>query len=200
MQTTPHSRGFTLLEVMVVLAIIGGLLSMASLSFNRNYHLEQAQEFAQKLVIYMSVLQDEASLQNIDLGLFVGEDGLQLFYYKAQKISTPDKLKTQSKAAEASGTKEKAKKPWQPYKSTLTQQLKLPENIQLRLELEGQEADLSEQLVADVLTPALLFLSADEYTPFKLYFEHSQDPSFIVSVSGDGLSPIQMHTELINED
>lgn len=191
-------RGFTLLEVMVVLAIIGGLLAMASLSFNRHHSLEQAQEFGQLLVTYMGVLQDEASLQNLDLGLVVSEDELQLLAYQPKQITVDDVNKAQSSNLDAA--EEEPEHPWKTYQGNLKPQLKTAESILLRLELEGQEVDLSQQFKNDTLTPALLFLSADEYTPFKLYIEHSQDPSFSVIISGDGLAPIQMYTEVVDEN
>ena len=47
--------------------------------------------------------------------------------------------------------------------------------------------------------PALLFLSSDEYTPFKLIIEHLSDESFTINISGDGFSRYTMTTEQYDE-
>ena len=43
--------------------------------------------------------------------------------------------------------------------------------------------------------PALLFLSSDEYSPFKLVIEHLNDESFSIIITGDGFSRFVMKVD-----
>lgn len=200
------SYGFTLLEVMVVLAIIGALLGMASLSFNHRQSLEDTREFAQSLNLYMNALRDEASFQNLDLGLLMDVKEIQLLSYTPPKLKKPNKNKPDdgsssgfAQNAEAKPVKKEKKSPWQGYQGRLKKQIKAPNGIFLRLELEGKEIDFNQQINNKEPTPALLFLSSDEYTPFKLFIEHEDDQGFSVTLSGDGLSAFEVQTEIFDE-
>lgn len=196
-----HSRasGFTLLELMVVLAIIGTLLGMTTLSVNQHKTLDDAKEFAQNLTAYLSALRDEASFQNMDLGLLLEVHEIQLLRYYPPKVKTPEPKEVQSFSANVPDEQNEEHKPWKAYSGRLKSTLKMPEGMMLRLQLEGKEIDLERILGDKELKPSLLFLSSDEYTPFTLFIEHEQDQSFSVSISGDGLSDFDVQTERLDE-
>lgn len=201
-----HLKGFTLLEVMVVLAIMGVLLGMASLSFDQRKTLDDSKEFAQSLRLYMNALRDEASFQNLDLGLLMDVKEIQLLSYTPPKLKKPTKdgSKNDSNSgfaqnAAAQPEEEEEKSPWQDYQGRLKKQIKTPEGIFLRLELEGRELDFNQQINNKERNPALLFLSSDEYTPFTLHIEHEDDQGFSVTLSGDGLSAFDVQTEVFDE-
>lgn len=199
------SYGFTLLEVMVVLAIVGVLLGMASLSFDQRKTLDDSKEFAQSLSIYMNALRDEASFQNLDLGLLMDVKEIQLLSYTPPKLKKPTKDGSQHDSNSgfaqnaAAQPEEEEKSPWQDYQGRLKKQIKTPEGIFLRLELEGRELDFNQQVNNKERNPALLFLSSDEYTAFKLFIEHEKDQGFSVTLSGDGLSAFEVQTEIFDE-
>lgn len=195
-------KGFTILELMVVLAIIGVLMSMATLSVNQRESLEESQEFAQTLTLYMNALRDEASFQNLDLGLLMDVKEIQLLSYTPEKPEKPRPVNPTQPFANLEPQPQSEKKdPWQPYKGRLKAKFKTPEHVFLRLELEGREIDFNKQIGNnESFKPALLFLSSDEYTPFKLFIEHEQDQGFSVIVTGDGLSSFQVQTELLDDE
>ena len=80
-------RGFTLVEVMVVLVIVGLLLSMVNLNFSDRAAQQEAEQFAQKLDVAFNRYREEAVFQNLDLGVawIPGELNLVGFYDLRQK-------------------------------------------------------------------------------------------------------------------
>jgi general secretion pathway protein H len=72
----------------------------------------------------------------------------------------------------------------------------VPEPVSLALFVEGVEVDI-ETLQGDDEgpLPALLFLSADEYTPFRIELGHIDDQAFLITVKGDGFSPVTIEVE-----
>jgi len=183
-------RGFTLLEVLVVLAIIGGLMSMATFTASSNPALDETKQFARQLTVLLEAYREDAVFQNVDFGVAMDVQELLLLSY----------LDINSQEAQAKTTEELqkiAKNPWQAHgEGTLKSSLEAPESIEITLYVEEEEVDFAE-LVDDKVgpKPALLFLSSDEYTPFKLELSHQTDNNFVVRLSGDGFSPLFMEVE-----
>ena len=77
-----RQRGFTLVEVMVVLVIVGLLLSMVNLNFSDRAAQQETEQFAQKLDVAFNRYREEAVFQNLDLGVawVPGEFNLVGFY------------------------------------------------------------------------------------------------------------------------
>lgn len=176
-------RAFTLLEVMVVLAIIGGLLAVVSLSGSSRQAEDQTKRLGQQLVSLFVAYQQEAIFQNIDLGLAFHEQSFHL-------LSLQD---IRSQEVTANKTREEldalSKNPWQPYTGSLKQRLEIPTEIELTLAVEGSEMELYKEISEDGLKPVLVFLSADEYSSFKLTLSHDDDLSFMLAIEGDGFNP-----------
>jgi len=185
-----RSAGFTLLEVLVVLAIIGGLMSIATFTSSSNPAQEETEQFARQLTVLLEAYREDAVFQNVDFGVAMDLQELMLLSY----------LDVNSQQVQAMDGKEQAKvakNPWQPHSSgPLKKELQAPETIEFRLLIEEQEIDFDELLEEDSgPRPALLFLSSDEYTPFVLELNHRQDNSFIVRLRGDGFSPLYTEVE-----
>lgn len=176
------SRAFTLLEVMVVLAIIGGLMALVSLSGSDRQIEDQTRRTAQQVSALFNAYRQEAVFQNIDLGVAFSEQRMQV-------LSLQDIRKQEFRANK---TREEldalAKNPWQGYQGSLKPEFILEDNIRIVLKIEGREIDLNQKPKDEDEgpKPALLFLSSDEYTPFELIFTHDNDESFAIMVSGDG--------------
>lgn len=182
-------RAFTLLEVMVVLAIIGGLLAMVSLTGSSRQAEDETRRFAQQLITLFTAYQQEAVFQNLDLGLAFHEQRFQLLSLqdiRSQEI-TSNKTREELDAL--------AKNPWQAYTGTLKQELAVPEPIELTLTVDGSEVDLYQALPDAGPKPVLVFLSANEYSHFKLELNHDRDTSFAFSVAGDGFNPPTLSME-----
>ena len=188
-----NQQGFTLLEVMVVLTIIGLMLGMATLSSGGNELKQQAQQQALRLVAQLNAYRNEAVFQNIDLGLAMDGQTTQLLTYV--DVHNPKELEGKS-AEEISKLKDI---PWQAYSGNIKGSLDLPDSLFMTLTIEDEEVDFSELITDEGTVPAILFLSSDEYTPFTATIQNENDESFSLIIEGDGFSRFQMNIEPYEE-
>jgi len=80
-----NTRGFTLIEVMVVVVIIGIMVTFAVLSIGNRSLDEQLSIEARRLQELFSVAADEAVLQGVELGFVQTEDGYEFVLLKDGK-------------------------------------------------------------------------------------------------------------------
>lgn len=137
-----HSTaGFTLLELMVVIVIVGIVLSFMTLSTGGDQRAEQLEREAQRIVALLQLASEEAVMRSEQLALRVGETDYEFMILEnAQWTALADD------------------RPLRPRK--------LPAGIELRLDLQdnpppGLSAEDSEQ-------PQIFLLSSGEMTPFVL--------------------------------
>lgn len=138
-------RGFTLLEVLVVLIIIGILVSMVALSMNRP-HGDELRTEAQRLQALLGFAAQEALLQGKEYGVFFSPQG-----YEFRQLT----------AAGWRGVEGDAQ----------LRARQLPGDMRLRLTLDGVVVDLRTQQ-QDV---QVFLLSSGEMTPFELHLETPEE-------------------------
>jgi len=183
-------QGFTLLEVMVVLTIIGLMLGLATFSTGGNEQKQEAQQQALRFIAQLDAYRNEAVFQNIDLGLAMDRKTTQLLTFI--NIHSPSQIQGKTKE-EVSQLKDN---PWDAYQGNLKDSTELPEALFVSLMLEDKDIDFSELIDDDDgVRPAILFLSSDEYTPFKITLQHEHDESLSIFIEGDGFSRFHMTTE-----
>ena len=134
-------EGFTLLEIMVVLILIGIITGFAVLSVGRRDMGEFLADEARRLAALVELSQQEALLRGEQRGILFMETGYSFWEL------TP--------AGE-----------WRPVSGTeLSTQRTLPSDFKLKLEVEGRPIVFS-----DTDVPQVLLLSSGEVTEFKLVF------------------------------
>jgi len=186
-------HGFTLLEVMVVLFVIGLLVGMSNLNFTENRVQDDTRRFAQKLQVLMNLYREEAVYRNEDLGLAIDVNEMLLLSYQSpeqlqQKNAAEEKVKFEA----GFESEEEKQNPWQPYNNSLFSSPDVIEGITFVLLIEGDEIDFDDFLGDDDEgpKPALMFFSSEDYSPFELVIQHDADQRFEVRLHGDGFNPV----------
>lgn len=150
-------KGFTLLEVLVVLIIIGILVSMVALSMNRP-HGDELRTEAQRLQVLLEFAAQEALLQGKEYGVFFSPQG-----YEFRQLT-------------AAG--------WRSVEGVAQLRARqLPGEMRLRLTLDGVVMDLRAQQRQDV---QVFLLSSGEMTPFELRLETPEEGSVMLQGSITG--------------
>lgn len=184
------ARGFTLLEVLVVLAIIAGLMAMVSLSGSDRHSEDETQRAAQHMTTLFNAYRNEAVFQNVDLGLAMSEQEWLLLSFQDIRLQEFRADKSVEELGELSAN------PWQPYAGSLKSEWRLPQDVSMSLAVEGQAVDFNELLEGSQgPIPALMFSSSDEYTPFELVLRHQGDERFLLHIEGDGLNAPRLKVE-----
>lgn len=164
-------RGFTLVEILIVMVIIGVIAAIATLSVGVLGRDRESEDQARRLWAIVKQTKEEIELQGRDVGLFVERDGYVFMRYDFR-----------NQAWVAIGNDE------------LMAARKLPEGLKFRLWLEAREIVLKsheENLAAferekpqedakpedrdptkkDPRAPQIALLSSGDTTPFELRFE-----------------------------
>lgn len=144
-------RGFTLLELLVVLVIIGIILSFAVLSVGDGGLEQQAEEETRRLAALMDLAAEQAILESRELGM----------------VFLPSGYRFVTHVVEA----------WQEINDdTLLRPRTLPEGLHIELFLEALPVELNRRQQG-VLTPHLILFSSGERTPFRLTIESDSHPA-----------------------
>lgn len=157
-------RGFTLLELMVVILIVGVMVTFASLSIGSRVNEDKLENEARRAEAILKLASEEAEAKGVEIGLRFTEGGYRLL------------------------TLDSSRK-WQDYEPSgplRRRSFQLPFMLDLRVDgrpvrlppelTPEQEQELAESAVlksgrdndAQNLTPQVMLLSSGEITPFTL--------------------------------
>jgi general secretion pathway protein H len=143
-------RGFTLLEVMVVLVLIGIIFSFAVLSVGRNDQDEVMKRETRRLATLIDMANNEAVIRGQELAIHFTEGGYAFLVLQVEG--------------------------WQELPGDpLLKPHKLPQGFSVRIEVEGDppglgqkdKEDNKDKKADDTLTPQVYILSSGEMTPFS---------------------------------
>jgi general secretion pathway protein H len=156
-----RDTGFTLLEILVVLVIIGVMLAMATLSFGVLGQDRQTEDEAQRFWAVLTQAREEAELQALDLAIFAGATDYEFLRFDTRRNE------------------------WTPVvDDKLYAQRTLPEGLRFRLWLEGREIvlkpglpDRSKKDESQKWPPQVTVLSSGDVVPFELQIERDGAPA-----------------------
>jgi general secretion pathway protein H len=117
--------GFTLIEVMVVVVIIGVLINLTVLSLRSRSPADQLNEESQRLKSLIEIASEEALLRSSLIGVDISETG-----YGFLRLE---------------------KETWQPVNDTLLRNRELPEEVHISLTLAQPPSDDEEKRTPEII-------------------------------------------------
>lgn len=152
--------GFTLLEILVVMAIVGILTGTVILGFTGADVEQELKGAAQRLATRVEIARQHALQRNREWGIFINEDGYAFAEFDPEQGN------------------------WITREGRPFEQGDLPQAVELRLETDGA-GELPFADGEDL--PQIIVFSSGEVTPFTIYLEPDWDsPPWLVS--SDGIS------------
>jgi len=144
--TARRSSGFTLLELMVVMVLIGIIFSFAMLSMGGDDVAEMMEREARRLETLLALANDEAIVRGEELGVRFTDEGYEFLVLALDGWNLPD--------------------------DGLLKAYTLPADIHMKLEIEGEQSLGAEDTEDEVEPPPqVLILSSGEMTPFEVTFD-----------------------------
>ena len=146
----PRSSGFTLIEILVVIVILGVIIAVATVSVGVLGRDREVEDQARRLWAVMTQGREEAELQGRDLGLFIDDASYEFMMFDPKRsgwvVVEDDDL--------------------------LTRRV-LPPGVRMRLWLESREVVLeaTRTPTADELkkrAPQVIMLASGEVMPYRL--------------------------------
>jgi general secretion pathway protein H len=175
------AAGFTLIEILVVIVIVGTVLSLGMLSIGLLGDDRDLQTEARRFSSLIEVVQDEASLQGREFGVEVMTAGYRFVEYDALLGRWTDVLGDEVLRLRG-----------------------MPEEVELELFLEDKRIILDDDAAefedpdeknktagTEVYAPHLLVFSSGDATPFELHIWRRYDDERVV-LRGNALGAIEI--------
>ena len=167
---SPHRQsGFTLIEILVVLVVVGMLVALATFTLGGNSLRRDLDNEAQKLFLLLQTVSEQALLNNTELGLILEEESYRFLAYD-----------------EKSGS-------WKPLQERLYRPRDIPEWLTVTDYIENDIPRLSSS--EDEVRPDVVLFSSGETTPFELELSlNTQSPAnddYIHRIVSDGVAPME---------
>ena len=165
------SRGFTLLEIMVVLVIISVILTFTTLSLGDGGQLRRIEKTSQRLQAVIQLAQQEAIIKGSELGLVITTESYQFVRFTGQTWETLH------------------------HDSIFNKHL-FPLNTQLFLTVEGEEMSIFKESKKTTPStknaPHLIFFSSGEITPFTLILHNDTLAQHGYQLTGDFMGQLNL--------
>lgn len=154
-----RTAGFTLMEILVVVIIIGVMISVATLSVGLLGRDREAEDQSRRLWAVLQQAREESELQGLDIGVFVAREGYEFLRFDRRENR------------------------WMPIEyDKLFATRALPEGLRFRMWVESREIVLKPDAVdrQDVdedkkWPPQIMVLSSGEIMPFELRLERDDE-------------------------
>lgn len=160
-----RQTGFTLIEILVVLVVIGLLAALAVFTMAGSSQQRELENEVRELFLLMQTASEQAVLNNQELGLRLEEGEYQFVAFEDQ---TGD---------------------WKASGERMFRARSLPEWITVTEFIESDAPRLAS--AEDRLRPDVVFFSSGETTPFELEFTLGSSSETTHVLASDGVSPME---------
>jgi general secretion pathway protein H len=155
------AAGFTMIEVLVTLVIIGILAGLATLAVGGRAH-RQARDEAERLFQLLNFASEEATLQGEEFGLLIERDS-----YRFLRFDGADEV-------------------WLPLQERHYAEHTIPGGVSIEVEL-GESMELASSKSTNTLdAPEIVLLSSGEISSFAIEFRSTDGPDAAARISSDG--------------
>jgi general secretion pathway protein H len=164
-QTRAQQAGFTLIEILVVLVVIGLLASLAVMTMGGSSRDREMENEVRELYLLMQTASEQAVFNNTELGLILDDEGYRFVAWE-----------------DRSGE-------WKEPAEPMFRLRGFPEWITVTEYIENDTPRLASE--EDRLRPDVVFFSSGETTPFELEFTLGRDDARMHTIASDGFSPME---------
>ncbi|WP_081813544.1 type II secretion system minor pseudopilin GspH [Marinobacter sp. HL-58] len=164
-QARARHSGFTLIEILVVLVVVGLLAALAVMTMGGSSRDREMENEIRELYLLMQTVSEQAVLNNTELGLILEDDGYRFVAWEDQ-----------------SGE-------WKVPGEPMFRLRSFPEWITVTEYIENDTPRLASE--EDRLRPDVVFFSSGETTPFELEFTLGRDDSRMHTIASNGFSPME---------
>jgi general secretion pathway protein H len=168
------ARGFTLLELLVVIVIIGIITSMAAISVNVLGGDHEMQREAERLQAILTQVREDAMLQGRDIGLRVDTRGYDFLEYDSRVEL------------------------WRTVEGDpLLRERTLPDGLNLALRLEDRDVKLKPRSAAterEPIQPQIVVQASGDLAPFEVFLTRDGTDE-MRRIAGTVLGAIEMHDD-----
>lgn len=156
------ARGFTLIEILVVIVIIGIISASIILSMNLTGQDSELQKESDRLFSLFNYTQEQAELQTREYGLLLAPDSYEFVSYDVQRGI------------------------WRSvYEDDVLRQRKLPEGLTFKLVVEGRAVVLHPPTDLANKSPQVMIFSDGDLTSFQLTLERDDGTHSVTIMEND---------------
>lgn len=174
-------RGFTLIEILVVLVIITILVSMATINTSQDPRKDLLYAQAERLKFSLEAIGDEAIFNNKQIGLFVTRTELSPFAIEVNSDTTANQIAYI----------------WKPYESRFSKKIQIENEMEFELSVDSVRVQLAyTPQDPKQINPQIEFQSSGEQTQFSLFLKiEDYEPYMEVYGNGIGRFYLRHHNE-----
>ncbi|GHG03916.1 type II secretion system minor pseudopilin GspH [Thalassotalea marina] len=192
---TRKVKGFTLIEVMMVIVVIGVMVAAVQINFFANKPAQTLEQQSERFVAVFNLAAEYGLLNNIEIGVVVEEQSYQFVGFDGIRwsaIPAEENLDTYQLPDTVTITLNLEDLPID-ESALLDPSIFVPDEEDLEQMREGLKKN--EKLII----PQIYLLTGGEITPFELTFAIESEPEYTARVTGEYELPLKVALEITGE-